>query len=297
MIPQSYIDYYGDQTRWFVGVVTDVKDPLQLGRVKVRIFGVHSESVSDVPDSSLPWAQTVIPVTEGGSSGLGATIGIQVKAQVFGIFLDGKSSQLPLVVGSIPKIETGGVKYNVEVNPNKVGKVDVINGVETATTLSPDKDLLTGNTNVERAYNYFISEEGGRFTPIQAAGMIGNFIQESGTLPGKDINPHVVSSFQGEGSAGIAQWNPAPAAGARLTKLKEFAAKRNLPWNSVRAQVEWTKFELNTLPYLGLRPLRAAKDVNEATEVFCFKFERPNVKYAHLEQRQAYAREILEKFA
>ena len=104
MIPQSYIDYYGDQTRWFIGIVTDINDPYGLGRVKVRIFGIHSENVNDIPDKDLPWAQTVVPITEGGSSGTGATVGIQVKAQVFGMFLDGKSSQLPLVLGSIPKI-------------------------------------------------------------------------------------------------------------------------------------------------------------------------------------------------
>ena len=296
MIPQTYIDYYGDQTRWFIGTVISLNDPLQLGRVRIRIHGVHSPSTLDIPIGDLPWAQTVVPITEGGSSGLGATVGLQVNAQVFGFFLDGKASQLPLVIGSIPKIETGTSDYELAVSPEKYGKTKVVDGVETAATTEPDKDLLTGNTNVERAFNYFISEEGGGFTKEQSAGIIGNFIQESGTLPGKDINPHAVSTFAGEGSAGIAQWNPAPAAGSRLIKLKEFAARRNLPWYSVRAQVEFTKYELNNSPYLGLRQLKATNNSDDAAEVFALKFERPNSKYAHIEQRQTFASEILEKF-
>lgn len=103
MIPQPYIDFYGDQTRWFIGRVVSLADPLKLGRIKVRIFGVHSENTLDIPDDDLPWAQIVAPITEGGTSGLGSILGIQVDANVFGIFLDGTNSQLPLVVGSLPK--------------------------------------------------------------------------------------------------------------------------------------------------------------------------------------------------
>ena len=102
MIPSSS-QFYGDQTRWFVGRVININDPLEMGRIKVRIVGVHDNP--DIADGDLPWAQVIVPVTEGGSSGLGATTGIKEQAQVFGIFLDGVHSQLPLVVGSMPKFE------------------------------------------------------------------------------------------------------------------------------------------------------------------------------------------------
>jgi hypothetical protein len=101
-----YNDFYGDETRWWVGVVESVNDPIKQGRVKVRIYGIHSASSEDIPVSALPWAQVVAPVTQGGTSGLNGTpIGIQPYAQVFGIFLDGKHSQLPLVLGSIPRVD------------------------------------------------------------------------------------------------------------------------------------------------------------------------------------------------
>ena len=69
MIP-SNTPFYGDQTRWFVGRVISINDPLEMGRVKVRIVGIHDNR--EIRDGDLPWAQVVVPVTEGGSSGLGA---------------------------------------------------------------------------------------------------------------------------------------------------------------------------------------------------------------------------------
>lgn len=105
MIPKRYTEFYGDNTRWFIGVVKNINDPLELGRVQVKIFGIHEGTKEDIPDADLPYAQVVMPITEGGVKGLGNTVGLQVNARVFGIFLDGKHSQDPLVLGSLPKIE------------------------------------------------------------------------------------------------------------------------------------------------------------------------------------------------
>ncbi len=33
-------NFYGDVHRWFIGIVIDIQDPLKVGRVRVRIFGV-----------------------------------------------------------------------------------------------------------------------------------------------------------------------------------------------------------------------------------------------------------------
>ena len=107
MIPNTFIDFYGDQTRWFLGEVVNVKDdPLKLGRVKVRVFGVYD----DIKDEDLPWAQIVVPITQGVHEGTGQYLGILVGTQVFGMFLDGQNSQLPMVIGTVPKvIDTGEV--------------------------------------------------------------------------------------------------------------------------------------------------------------------------------------------
>jgi len=99
MIPNNFIEFYGDQSRWFLGSVVDVEDPMELGRVKVKVFGVYD----DIDDDNLPWAQIVVPVTTGIHEGKGQNLGILVGTQVFGMFLDGKSSQLPMVIGTVPK--------------------------------------------------------------------------------------------------------------------------------------------------------------------------------------------------
>lgn len=98
------IDFYGDQTRWFIGEVVSLADPDQLARIKVRIYGIH-DNTTLIKDDDLPWAQVVASISEGGTDGLGNPIGVQVGALVFGLFLDGKDSQLPLIFGSLPKHE------------------------------------------------------------------------------------------------------------------------------------------------------------------------------------------------
>ena len=114
------IDFYGDQSRWFIGVVKSNNDPLTMGRLQVRIHGIHGEDQEQVPDENLPWAQVLTPVTEGGVTNLGNFLGIQIEARVFGIFLDGINSQQPLILGSIPhsvdSTSTGGQKTKVITN-------------------------------------------------------------------------------------------------------------------------------------------------------------------------------------
>ena len=118
MIPDTHKHYYGDETRWFVGKVVQAHgDPEELGRIKVRIYGVHPDNQADAEVYDLPWASAVVPTTEGGSSGFCATVGLKEGAQVFGIFLDGKNSQLPLVLGSIPKNERLQTPRYNEVKP------------------------------------------------------------------------------------------------------------------------------------------------------------------------------------
>ena len=273
--------FYGDQNRWFVGLVIDIDDPLKLDRVKVRIQGIHTHDTSLIPNSDLPWAQVAIPVTEGGSSGIGANASLKPRAQVFGFFLDGKNSQLPLIIGSIPKIETYA---------NQSGDAD-----NAYPSLNKKSDLgnidldLDGNSNIEKAFNFFVSEEGGNYTMEQACGMIGNFCVESGPT----LNPKAVAPS--EGSTGIAQWNPAAAAGNRLGKLIEYSATLGLDHLSLGAQLLYTKYELETFSYLGDGPLRKTDNVKDATIVFQDAYERPNKAVAHTNKRINYGKEVFDK--
>lgn len=48
---------------FYTGVVEDIHDPLMLGRVRVRVVGVHTENKVLLPTEDLPWATPVLPIT------------------------------------------------------------------------------------------------------------------------------------------------------------------------------------------------------------------------------------------
>jgi len=270
MIPGSDIDFYGDTTRWFVGRVININDPLQMGRVRIRVVGVHDDP--QITEDYLPWAQVLIPITEGASSGIGANTGIKEQAQVFGMFLDGKNSQLPVVLGAMAKYEPN-VDRDVESNfqAGNAAKSNLQTGVD-KNLLPPDqvdREYLQGESNVERCFNFLITKEGLGLTPAQACGIIGNFCVESGA----EINPIALNA--GEGSFGIAQWNPAEAAGNRLAELQKFSDSLNLSYTSLYAQLLFTKHELVRFGYLGLGELRKTTTPKDAALVFMRKYERP----------------------
>ena len=81
---------------WWIGVVEDRKDPEQLGRVRVRCFGWHTEDKNKIPTDALPWAHPVIPVNNP------STYTPKEGDMVFGFFMDGDSAQRPAIMGVLP---------------------------------------------------------------------------------------------------------------------------------------------------------------------------------------------------
>lgn len=107
MYPKQFEnEYYGDNIRWFIGIAESGsdEDPMGLRRVRVRVFGLHSPEKEDIDTSDLPWAQVMISGTEDAIPQYGMPPSIKAGAMVFGIFLDGKASQVPLVLGSLPRL-------------------------------------------------------------------------------------------------------------------------------------------------------------------------------------------------
>jgi uncharacterized protein (TIGR02594 family) len=99
--------YVGGQFVWFTGVVESRQDPEQMGRVRVRCFGFHTDSKSMIPTEDLPWATVVLPATSSGTSGVGAGHhGLVPGSWVVGFFRDGPSAQDPIVIGSIQGFPT-----------------------------------------------------------------------------------------------------------------------------------------------------------------------------------------------
>ena len=297
MIPSvNNKSYYGDETRWFTGTVININDPLELGRVKVRIFGIHTSDTSLIEDGDLPWAQVITPSTEGGESGIGTNIGVKEQSQVFGIFLDGKNSQLPLVIGSIPKYERPISTAQYTSDPAVPDELQ--HATESSKSVienkSADDKFLSGETNIEKAYNFFLTKEGGGFSPEQAAGIVGNFYIESYAAANKgDLNPSAQSAPP-EKSFGIAQWNSSKDAKNRYQALVDFCASLNLPWQSLYGQLLFTIKELNDHKrYYKYNEIKRARTIRDACFLFEERFENPQVKKQ--EERVEAAEEIFRR--
>jgi hypothetical protein len=97
--------------RWFVGIVVDIDDPKQLGRLRVRV--VNETDDTAIPVSDLPWATPIIPITSASLNGVGRSpTGLLVGSHVFGFYLDGQEKQLPMIWGTYAKLPDGTQNSN-----------------------------------------------------------------------------------------------------------------------------------------------------------------------------------------
>lgn len=86
---------------WFIGVVEDRNDPLKIGRVKLRIHGLHGNQVATSKEH-LPWAPVLMPAYSASLLQVGQSpTGLQVGSTVIGFFMDGNESNMPIVIGSL----------------------------------------------------------------------------------------------------------------------------------------------------------------------------------------------------
>ncbi len=90
-----------DGFTWFQGVVEDHNDPEQIGRVRVRCLGIHTEDKEALPTDDLPWAMVMMPTTGASVSQLGhSPSGLLKGSWVLGFFRDGNNCQEPVVMGT-----------------------------------------------------------------------------------------------------------------------------------------------------------------------------------------------------
>lgn len=307
-------EYYGDNTRWFIGKAKcTLLDPLGLGRIRVRVFGLHTSDTNEIEDRDLPWAPislaTNIPSFPGAYQGYGINDG----DTVFGIFLDGKHSQSPLVLGVIPHI--GDIQSLASIIPNDITAGNDINITPTKNTKDttytndskfavdgPSGEILPNippiegqgiNTRVtvdisstqkteyiKTAFDYFNAELaalGSKYPAEQSAALVGNFLAES------NMNPTIKSSGK-EDSWGIAQWNRATAAGNRYGILESFAQEKGLDPLSLEAQLQYVMYELKGNVNIATGQGRITVDtlmkksnIKDATRHVLDIYENPNV--------------------
>ena len=95
----------------YYGVIESRADPKQLGRVRVRVVGIHTEDKVLLPTADLPWA-TVLS-HDGSNSGLGTTPSFYVEGTWVLVDFFDEDMQEPYVIGGIPGVPAslGAVSY------------------------------------------------------------------------------------------------------------------------------------------------------------------------------------------
>ncbi len=140
---------------------------------------------------------------------------------------------------------------------------------------APATANLTGNDNIEKAFNYFISKG---FSPQQSAGIMGNLYAESGVNPKRvqntgspegDKDNITVDNHTGYG---IAQWTSR----GRQQGLVDLARSRGMTIEGDLAlQLDYLLQELTTGYKEAYEAIKVAGDVRTASSIFMTKFERP----------------------
>lgn len=87
----------------YYGVVEDRADPQQLGRVKVRVAGIHTQNKEEIPTDDLPWSMVMTPTTSPSTSGVGTTPYLVEGGWVIVTFMDPMKQQM-LVMGTLPGV-------------------------------------------------------------------------------------------------------------------------------------------------------------------------------------------------
>jgi len=110
---------------WWHGVVEDRKDPLFLGRCRVRILGWHTENKSELPTDMLPWAQVLMPITSASQTGVGqAPVGPVEGTWVMGFYRDGELAQEPVMVGTLPGVPERFAELNTGFYDSRLDTLD-----------------------------------------------------------------------------------------------------------------------------------------------------------------------------
>ncbi len=232
-------EYYGENTRWFIGIVEEIADPLRLGRVKVRAYGVHNHDTSEIPTHALPWATVAIPTTEAGIDGVGVNPGLMRGSQVFGIFSDGDQCQYPIVLAVIPFIESETPITNPSLSriPTSADDVDLRGAV--------------GNNNTERTFNFFLSYQSGKYFTAESAAAI----------------------------AGVLLYYNFKFDTTKSNRLSIFSAEKNLDPALLNTKLQFILSELQKYPNQnGLAELKRSSDITHSVRIFSNRYLGKNDK-------------------
>lgn len=114
--------------------------------------------------------------------------------------------------------------------------------------------------NQQQAYQYLIAQG---YSPVAAAGIVGNLVQESGVNP--TVNPGDSGSAHG-----IAQWR-----GDRWSGLQDYAKQNRGSTNDLNTQLGYLDYELRNRYGDTYQKVMNARTPGEAAGAFALGYERP----------------------
>lgn len=164
---------FGKMELW-IGTALSNEDPLEIGRIRVRIFGIHNE---EMKEESLPWALPLQSITSAALDGVGQSpTGIIKNTTLIGFFLDA-AQQVPMILGTLAGIPEENTKFPEESDVNRLSrhfkleetivqkkKDDIWEG-EKAISGSTFKEPKT-QYNAKYPYNHVQETENGIITEI-----------------------------------------------------------------------------------------------------------------------------------
>jgi len=160
----------------------------------------------------------------------------------------------------------------------------------TLATCGGGSSTLTGSDNAEKIYNFFTGQG---FKPFQAAGIMGNMMDESKLNP-RSIEPYPTEGDQprrGKGF-GLVQWTFAD----RQEPLEQKAAAAGVLPSDLGIQLQYVMDELQGRWKSTYDKFLATTTVEQATEVILVEYEIPGNKARARRERIPYARDFLIQF-
>jgi len=148
---------------FFIGVIENNVDPRLEGRVQVRAFSVHGTH-DQVSTEDLPWA-----ICASGDYGLTFNPP-SLNSFVWGMFVDGRDAQQPIVLGLLPSQSAGFIdpaKYGWGVIPQKDGEIQA-KGSAPRDFGQPQNSRLTRGEDIHETY--VLGQEMNRIEDMPVAG-------------------------------------------------------------------------------------------------------------------------------
>ena len=157
------------------GVIEDNDDPLKMGRVMVRIFGLHTSTltktdIEGIHTSDLPWAEPVLSILEGSISGYGLW-SVPLKGSHVMIFFESGNYTQPRYFATVPGIPTVAANTNVGFNdPDGIyPRSDRLNESDFHRLARGTKDAVTSPAyNAQYPHNIVLATHGGHIIEIDS---------------------------------------------------------------------------------------------------------------------------------